>query len=105
MAVSTKVAIAGGGVRQNQKYPNGVTVAFSTGGALATVTTRTITVSYKPARSGNVVVATPRTALTNGLVMTQQPFVSANDTLSFAVTNITTGNVTPGDVVFDVVLL
>lgn len=105
MAVSTKVAISGGNVRQSQKYPNGYTVAFSTGGALATLTTRTITITFKPAVVGNIVVATGRSALTDGLVMTQPPWVSAANTIKFAITNITAGNVTPGDVVFDIALL
>lgn len=104
MPTSTKVAISGGNLRQNQKYPNGLTVAFSTGGALATLTTRTITATFKPAQVGQVVLATPRSALTDGLVP-QDVRISAANTLSFAVTNITAGNVTPGDVVFDIVIL
>lgn len=97
MATQTIYAVTGGNMRGLYK-----SVDFSTGGALATLSTRSISVTITGLRPGNIVVATPRTLLVAGLVMTAAPYISANDTLTFSITNITAGSVTPAAVVFDI---
>ena len=94
----TKTSLASPIVAKN------ATVALSGMGSVAGLGTGTATLTVKLVRVAMVPKIAYRSAIKAGFVQTQPPWVSANDTISFALTNMTAGALTPDDVTADIIV-
>jgi hypothetical protein len=73
-----------------------LTQASLNAGTVSANTSKEVTMTVAGCKVGDAVIATPQTALTDGIVW--NAYISATDTVKIKLTNVTAGNITVGSV-------